>query len=164
MNRYILTAPVFFALVFSVSCVSFQVTSKSYTGDNFSFSEKDTFYLEPVTVTSFNFIEDEEIGYILDKKLYFAMSSSPAIRMREKPEDADFTVRPELIIKSYEVKYTERNYYYLSIKVFSNLGPSGGSVSHFTYEYNGASSIFDSKVQNLMIGKFIDDFTKSVNK
>jgi hypothetical protein len=151
-------------LLFVVSCVSFQVTSKSYTEDTFSFSKKDTFYLEPISVTSYNFLENEEIGYILDKKLSFAMSSSPGIDVREELENTDFTIRPELIIKSYEVKYTEKNYYYLSIKILSNAEPEGTPASHFTYEYNGASSIFDSNVQNLMIEKFIDDFTKSINK
>jgi hypothetical protein len=159
-----LTAPILTVLLFTVSCVSFQVTSKSYTEDNFSLSKKDTFYLEPVNVTSYNFLENEEIGYILDRKLSFAMSSAPGININGEPENTDFTIRPELIIKSYEVKYTERNYYYLSIKILSNAEPELNPVCHFTYEYNGASSIFDSSVQNLMIDKFIDDFTKTINK
>jgi hypothetical protein len=108
-------------------------------------------------------LENEEIGYILDRKLSFAMSSNPGINFNENPEKSDFTIAPELIIKSYEVKYTERNYYYLSIKIFANIRPAVNPVSQFIYEYNGASSIFDSKVQNLMIDKFIDDFTKSIN-
>ncbi len=163
MNRRIFIVLILFVLFFIVSCVSFQVTSKNYIEDDFSFSEKDTFYLEPVKVTSYDFLESEEIGYILDRKLSFAMSSNPVININEKPEKSDFTIFPELIIKSYEVKYTERNYYYLDIKILANIRPAGSPVSQFTYEYNGTSSIFDSNVQNFMIDKFIDDFTKSIN-
>lgn len=163
MNRHIFIVLILFVLFFIVSCVSFQVTSKNYTEDDFSFSKKDTFYLEPVKVTSYDFLENEEIGYILDRKLSFAMSSNPGINLNEKPEKSDFIIFPELIIKSYEVKYTERNYYYLSIRILANIRPAGNPVSQFTYEYNGASSIFDSNVQNFMIDKFIGDFTKSIN-
>ena len=134
MNRYLLTVPVLFVLLFFVSCVSLQVNSRRYTEDNFSFSKDDVFYLDQVRVTSYNFPENDEIGYILDRKLSFALSSSQGISINAEPENADFTIRPELIIKSYEVKYTEKNYFY------------------------------DSKIQNLMIDKFIDDFKKSINK
>ena len=163
MNRRNFIVLILFALIFIVSCVSFQITSKNYIEDDFSFMGKATFYLEPVKVTSYDFLENEEIGYILDRKLSFAMASNPAININEKIEKSDFTIFPELIIKSYEVKYTERNYYYLSIKILANIRPDGDLVSQFTYEYNGASSIFDSNVQNSMIDKFIDDFTKSIN-
>jgi len=150
-------------MFFITSCVSFQVTSKNFTEDDFSFSKKDTFYLEPVKVTSYDFLENEEIGYILDRKLSFAVSSNPVVNYNEKPEKSDYIIFPELIIKSYEVKYTERNYYYLSIKISANSRPAANPVSQFTYEYNGAASIFDSNVQNSIIDKFIDDFTKSIN-
>ena len=164
LNRYVLAACITSVLLFMVSCVSFQVTSKSYIEDNFRFNKTDTFYLEPVKVTSYDFLENEEIGNILDRKLSFAMSGSPGIGIHETQEKADFKILPELIIKSYEVKYTERNYYYMSIKIFPNAGSEMNPVSHFTYEYNGASSIFDSNVQNLMIDKFIKDFSKSFNR
>ena len=163
MNRRFCIVLILFVPFFITSCVSFQITSKNFTGDDFSFGNKDTFYLEPVKVTSYDFLENEEIGYILDRKLSFAVSSNPVINYSEKPEKSDFIISPELIIKSYEVKYTERNYYYLSLRILSNSRPAADPVSQFTYEYNGASSIFDSNVQNLIIDKFIDDFTKAID-
>ena len=105
-------------------------------------------------------MEDEAVRYIMDKKLAFALSSSEKIRMTDYKGKGEYIITPELIIKNYEVRYDDRNYYFLSIKVFSEEN----IVCYFTYEYNGTSSIFDGKVQNIMIEKFLNDFIKNITE
>jgi hypothetical protein len=147
-----------------ISCVSLRITTEGYVAENKTFNDDAIFYLEPITVTSSDIFELKEIGYIMDKKLGFALASSDAatsvLARHGSKEGADFIIKPELIIKNYEVKYKERNYYNLSVKIQSGQH----IVCHFHYEYNGTASIFDGKVQNALIKKFIDDFKGCMKK
>ena len=160
MRKYVAVMLIVFLHFFFLSCVSFQIDSKSFMAENSHFRKTDVFFLEPIVITSYNFMEDEAVRYIMDKKLAFALSSSEKIRMTEDKGKGEYIITPELIIKNYEVRYDDRNYYFLSIKVFSEES----IVCYFTYEYNGTSSIFDGKVQNIMIEKFLNDFIKNITE
>jgi hypothetical protein len=137
------------------SCISFHIVSRGYMEDNIVIDKRSGFYLEPIKVTSFNFKNDDEIAFIMDKKLVFAINSNHIGLAKEK-DKSDYIILPELIINSYEEKYNQINYYYFSIKIIS----SERTLCHFSYEYNGMDSIFDGKVQNIMIKKCIDDLLK----
>ncbi len=132
------------------TCVSSQIVSKGFVDESVKVRATDTFSLKPLEVTSYNFFEKAELGYILEKKLLLALSSNPRIRQEER---ATYSIEPELVVKTYEEKYTRRNYYLLNVRVTHGER----TVCHFSYEYNGSSSIFDGKIQNAMIDRFVKD-------
>jgi len=143
-------------LFFLVSCASIP----SFVAQNASFSQGDVIYLEPITVISFHFFQDEDIRCIMDKKLAIALSGIEQIILCSNREDADYFIVPELIIKSYQQKYDERNYYLLSISVLS----TESKICQFNYEHNGKTSLFNSRVQNRMVKKLLNDFQKLIKK
>lgn len=132
------------------SCVSLQIITKAVFDHNRPAGEN-TFFLKPLEVTAYNFYEKEEVSYILEKKLYLTLSSIKGIKLVGK--EANYQIEPELLIKGYEEKYERKNYYLLNVRIREG----NSNVALFSYEYNGSLSIFDGRVQNAMIDKFIKD-------
>lgn len=135
---------------FFSSCVSSQIVVRGFVDENRS-AGQNTFFLKPLEVIAYNFYEKEEATFILEKKLFLALSSKEGLKLVGK--EANYHIEPELLIKSYEEKYDRRNYYLLNLKIMEG----DRSVGLFSYEYNGSLSIFDSRVQNGMIERFIKD-------
>jgi len=140
-------------LVFVSSCVSSRIISKVYEDKHKVYKPGESFYLKTVTVTAFNFFEGEEIGYIINKKMEFAFKNVDGLIFNESAEKNVYIVEPELVIKPFEEKYRMKNYYLLNIRVLHD----GRNVLQYAYEYNGTASIFDGRVQNALIGRFIRD-------
>lgn len=142
------------------SCVSMQLVSNVYVNKEFTFTKRETFFLEPVSISSYNFLEEEEIGYIMDQKLAFALNSSERVTLTETKAESDYTIAPELIVKVYEEKYNKRNYYLLIVRVISREK----TVCQFNYEYNGTAHIFDARLQNTMVEKLLKELAKSFTR
>ncbi len=140
------------------SCVSSLITSKNYEDNNRANKRLQSFYLRSITITAFNFFEDEEIGYIMNKKLDFALRNVEDLIFKEVEAKNGYSIEPELVIKTFEEKYRKRNYYLLNVRVLHE----GGTVLQYAYEYNGTASIFDGRIQNALIGKFIHDIKKYI--
>jgi hypothetical protein len=113
-------------------------------------------YLESFSITSYDFTGEEEIRAIMDRKLAVALYSGNGLSVGGSGEESDLVLVPELIVKRYQQRYTERFYYLMSVKVMR----AGTLAGQYNYEYNGASSIFDGKVQTSLISRFVDDFAK----
>jgi len=140
------------------SCVSSRIISESYEDKKQIYKSAESFYLKPVEITAFNFFEDEEIGYIMNKKLEFALINVEGLTFNESAEKSVYTIQPELVIKAFEEKYRMKNYYLLNTCVLLD----GRTVLQYAYEYNGTASIFDGRLQNALIGKFIRDIKKYI--
>lgn len=156
-NRVILY-PGYMLLVFSAfvlinGCVSSRIVSYGFGDKNRPQQPVEMFYLKHVIVTAFNFYEDEEIGYIMDKKMNLALRCVDGITLKKSAGRRVYSIEPELIVKTYEEKYRVRSYYLLSVRVLFDER----IVYQFSYEYNGPASIFDGRVQSALIGKFIRD-------
>jgi hypothetical protein len=143
-------------LVFTNSCVSSRIISKSHEDKNQPQKPIESFYLKPIIVTAFNFFEDGEIGYIMDKKLDFALRNIEGMTFKKSADQRDYSIEPELIIKTFEEKYRVKNYYLLNVRVLLDER----IIFQYTYEYNGPASIFDGRVQSAMIERFIRDIKK----
>jgi hypothetical protein len=138
------------------SCVSPRVTERLYTAPGAREGKDISVYLEPFSITSYDFTGEDEIRAIMDRKMAVAVMSESGFFVDEHRERSDVILIPELIIKRYQQRYTERNYYLLSVKITS----AGELIGQFTYEYNGTYSIFDGRVQTSLIKRFVDDFAK----
>jgi len=160
MRKYSLLILTIFIQFFFISCASLQVVSSDFTENNFIFDRSETFFINPIKITSYNFIEDDDICYIMDEKLRFALVRDKKVNINDEKKRSDYVILPELIIKSYQERYNEKNYYLFSIKILSE----DMVVCQFNYEYNGTSSIFNGKIQSIMIKKFINDFTKIIQR
>jgi hypothetical protein len=157
------TAGALILLLFSCSvfsCTSLNVRSKGYLAEGESLPRDASFVLGDIKVISYNFLEKEEIGYIMAQKLSFSLAGSRKLRFHLSHQPGDYILDPELIIKVYEERYATRNYYLLTVRVMQEERVIG----HFTYEYNGSSSVFDAQVQNSMVKSFVDDLSKSQKK
>ncbi|MFW6139289.1 MAG: hypothetical protein ACOC7U_08960 [Spirochaetota bacterium] len=142
--------------VFS-SCVSFNITSRAYTQKGFSLKKTERLFLEPMIITSYNFMDEQEIAYILNKKLHLALLESGLSLCSDK-KSADMVIHTELIIKPYQQEYQDKNYYLLAVRCVSMKNKMWESI----YEYNGSASIFNSRVQNALFSQFIKDFSKLI--
>jgi len=154
--------PVFiiFFILFSFlifSCTSFQVTSRGFSEKNLKFTPKDTFYLESIKVVCFNFFDDEQVTYILNQKLAFELEAAENIRLVKNKGEAQYIIEPELIVKSYQQVYRDKNYYLFQIRIYREKE----LVLQYNYEYNGNHSIFDAGVQRVLLKRFLQDFKKT---
>ena len=137
----------------TVSCVSFNTKTYKLVRPAFKSAFKnDTLFnnsqvsLLPLEVKAFNFFNDDEIKYIMNKKLIFSLHSIPGLVVISGQEKSRFTIRPELIIKSYESNYTEKNFYMLSLTILDG----SCECAEVRCQYNGLLSIFDARVQDRM--------------
>ena len=142
------------------SCTSLKVRSKGYLAEEEGLPHDASFVLGDIKVTSYNFLEEEEIGYIMAQKLSFSLAGSRELRFHRSHQPGDYILDPELIIKVYEERYATRNYYLLTVRIMQEERVIG----HFTYEYNGSSSVFDAQVQNSMVKRFLGDLSKRKKK
>lgn len=141
-----------------ISCVTLNITSKSFVSKGLAFKKRDSFFLESIKITSYNFFENDEIRYIMDRKLQFALLNNKEVSLGEERRKADYIIVPELIIKNYQKRYDEKGYYMMSVKIYSRKG----LLCQFNYEYNGTLSIFDRVIQDAMIKGFLRDFTRNI--
>jgi hypothetical protein len=145
------------ANVLITGCVSTRIKERSLVDEGFAVSGEESFYLAPLQVIAFEFHEKKEIRTILNKKLRFEFSSLEGVRLHRNSDEARYLIIPELIVKRYEKRYEQRYYYRLGVSVISG----GQSRARFSYEYSGKLSIFEIKVQNLMLKKLTRDFNNA---
>jgi len=144
---------------FIFSCAYFQVSSQGFSQKNLGFNPEETFYLEPIKIVCFNFIDDEQIAYIMNRKIEFALKGKKHLSLVEKRDRADYSIEPELILKTYQQTYRDKNYYLLLVRIYREKA----IVFQYNYEYNGNVSIFDAKIQNLLLKNFLQDFSRCIS-
>ncbi len=148
--------PVMFLIL---SCVSFNVKSQSIIAKSAAIKYKASFYVQPVKVTAFNFYKDEEIAYIMNKKLRFSLRQIDGLTFHHKKKRGDLVVIPEIVIKRFESGYSYKGFYMIILKVLSG-NSSGNEEAEFRCQYNGTLSIFDADVQDVLIKKLVAGFKK----
>ena len=159
MKKVILIAVLLLVMFFILSCVSFNVKSQSITEKNASKKDGASFFIQPVKVTAFNFYNDREIAYIMDKKLGFSLRQIDGLAFHSENKKGDLVIAPEIIIKRFESGYSDKGFYMIILKVLS--GNSGNNEeAEFRCQYNGPLSIFDADVQDAMIKKLMAKFKK----
>ncbi len=156
LKRYIIIITLLFISVMMFSCASFNIRSEEFLNEHVKNRENKSFYITPIKVTSSGFYEDEEIAYIIDKKLSFSLKRIGDISIHSEKMSNDLLIIPELIIKRFESNYMEKGFYMIILKVFSY----DKQEAEFRCQYNGSLSIFDAEVQDVMIKRLMNRFKK----
>ena len=139
----------------AVSCTSVKVISHGSVRETVSI-QAGAVFIKPVRVVSFDTVAGKGIGLIMDRKLHLNMLEVGRVVVTEHEEDRGIFIVPELIVKGYEKNYRQRYYYLLHIEVSQN----GSMAGSFHYEYNGTASLFESRMQNVLVRRFMRDLKK----
>lgn len=154
----------FFAFIILTlsSCATFYSRSGKIIRSDFGFSEKDTFLLLPVKINAYDFMDIDEASYIINEKLYYELKRRVKPEIfgpgRDKNLTPEYTIVPELIVKSYADNYLEKHLFILRVLIKKK----GEVICYFRSEYNGCKSLFDRGVLNNLIDGFVGKFKKLV--
>ena len=159
MKKVIFIAVLLLVMFLILSCVSFNVKTQSIAEKNISKKDEASFYIRPVEITAFNFYNDGDIAYIMDKKLGFSLRQINGLAFHSEKKKGDLIIAPEIVIKRFESGYSDKGFYMIILKVLS-VNSSGNEKAEFRCQYNGPLSIFDADVQDVMIKKLIVKFKK----
>jgi len=139
----------------SVSCTSVRVTSHGLQRQTVSLDE-DVILLKQINVIDFDGVRGDDIGLVMDRKLRLNLLRLGEVSRPEMAADRGVCIVPELIVREYEKNFKQRYYYLLHVEVMR----AGSMAGSFHYEYNGTASLFNSRLQNALIRKFMKDLER----